>query len=167
MTKEIVKDLGGVAKESYGVSYCDHLFGQYKLYVEMADKISARRQTANTFFLTINTAVIALLGVLFPETTKVLHVSWYVVVGLAGLLLCFSWLKLLSSYRHLNTAKFNVIHEIEKTLPIRPYDAEWTYVGRGTDEKAYLPFTNIETKVPWVFAALYLALIGIAVIGSM
>src|SRR5256885_4461010 len=35
---------------------------QYKLYVEMADRISSRRLTANSFFLTINSAIIALGG---------------------------------------------------------------------------------------------------------
>jgi len=30
---------------------------QYKLYVEMADRVSARRSLANTFFLTLNTAI--------------------------------------------------------------------------------------------------------------
>ena len=33
---------------------------QYKLYVEMADRISSRRQNANSFFLSINTAIVAL-----------------------------------------------------------------------------------------------------------
>ena len=34
----------------------DGLLEQYKIYVEMADRISARRGLANTFFLTLNTA---------------------------------------------------------------------------------------------------------------
>ncbi|WP_283130696.1 RipA family octameric membrane protein [Enterovibrio norvegicus] len=31
--------------------YQEHLFEQYKLYLEMADRISSRRQGTNTFFL--------------------------------------------------------------------------------------------------------------------
>jgi hypothetical protein len=34
----------------------------YKLAVEMADRISARRGLANSFFLTANTGVVAVLG---------------------------------------------------------------------------------------------------------
>jgi hypothetical protein len=34
-----------------------HLFEQYKLCVELADRISARRQTGNSSFLTVNTAL--------------------------------------------------------------------------------------------------------------
>jgi hypothetical protein len=40
----------------------DRLLEQYKIYVEMADRISSRRALTNTFFLTINTAVFALVG---------------------------------------------------------------------------------------------------------
>ena len=34
----------------------------YQLAVEMADRVSARRGLANTFFLTLNTGLAALLG---------------------------------------------------------------------------------------------------------
>ena len=51
-------------EEEYGENYKAHLLEQYKLYVEMADRISARRQTANSFFLSINTAIIALISYL-------------------------------------------------------------------------------------------------------
>jgi hypothetical protein len=36
---------------------------QYKIYVEMADRISARRGMTNTFFLTLNTAIFTAVGV--------------------------------------------------------------------------------------------------------
>jgi hypothetical protein len=43
------------------------LLDQYKLYVEMADRISARRGLTNTFFLTLNSAIFALFGVLWKD----------------------------------------------------------------------------------------------------
>ena len=36
---------------------------QYKLYVELADRVSARRALANTFFLTLNTAIFTAIGI--------------------------------------------------------------------------------------------------------
>jgi hypothetical protein len=42
----------------------DHRIEQYKLYLEMADRISSRRQSANSFFLTLNTALVALVSYL-------------------------------------------------------------------------------------------------------
>jgi hypothetical protein len=41
-----------------------HLLDQYKLYVEMADRISQRRTSANTYFLSVNSAILAFAGYL-------------------------------------------------------------------------------------------------------
>src|SRR5713226_9471659 len=127
---------------------------QYKLYVEMADRISARRQTANSFFLSINTAIVALLGYLrAAHQTGAEQVYW--LVAAAGIVLAYMWYRLVRSYKDLNTAKFNVIHEMEQALPLKPYESEWERVGRGKNPKLYLPFTNVELCVPWVFLALH------------
>ena len=52
-----------VLQSEYGdsASYIPHVLIQYKLDVEMADNISQRRSTANTFFLTLNTFVIGIV----------------------------------------------------------------------------------------------------------
>src|SRR5947208_1921235 len=133
--EDLRRDLKGVPKDVYGGEYTSHLLEQYKLYVQMADKISERRQSANTFFLTINTALVAMLGIVWPPTEQIIRPVWYLIVSMAGLALCFSWYRLLRSYRDLNSSKFRVVHAIEQLLPIRPYDAEWTSVGRGADRK--------------------------------
>ena len=165
MGEDVDDDLRGVPNNLYGSDHGAHLLAQYKLYVQMADKISERRQTANTFFLAINSAIVTMLGIVWPRAGGLIGMSWYVIIGLAGLILCYSWYRLLRSYRDLNSGKFRVVHAIEKYLPIRPYDAEWTSIGRGQNPRLYLPFTHIETTVPWVFFLLYIALIVIVVVG--
>lgn len=47
------------------------------------------------------------------------------------------------------------MHEIEKRLPISPYDAEWVAVGEGKVSKLYRPVSHIELGVPWVFLLLH------------
>lgn len=131
--------------------YQAHLLDQYKMYVEMADRISARRQSANSYFLTINTGLVALIGYV---TTKDTSDYLWLVAG-AGIALSYLWYRLIRSYRDLNSGKFKVIHFIEKRLPLSPYDAEWEAIGRGEDPKLYKPFTHIETGVPWVFVLLH------------
>ena len=42
---------------------------QYKLYVEMADRVSARRGNTNTFFLTLNTTAVTAIGLLWSSTS--------------------------------------------------------------------------------------------------
>lgn len=146
--------------------YRDHLLEQYKAYTESAQKNSDRRNTANVYFLTINTALITILGYLQVKQAANVEIAAHVLIALAGIVISYMWYRLIRSYKDLNTAKFKVIHEIEKQLPIRPFDAEWEAVGRGENPKLYLPFTHIELRIPWVFfflhsAALFIALSAI------
>jgi len=128
-----------------------HLLEQYKLYVAMADKISERRQSANSYFLTVNSALLAFVGYVTTKDTS--DNMW--LLGIAGMTLSYLWYSLIRSYRSLNTAKFLVVHAIEKQLPLSPYDAEWEAMGSGKNPKLYKPLTNIEEGVPWVFFALH------------
>ena len=148
----------GRSEVDYGDQYESHVLAQYQMYVGMADRISARRQTANSFFLPINTALVGLVGDLSLGRTQP-GVDSFVAVGLAGMVLCYLWYRIIRSYRDLNTAKFKVVHEMEKLLPLRPYDAEWDAVGRGKDANLYKPFTHVEIAVPWVFFTLHLLLV--------
>jgi hypothetical protein len=130
---------------------------QYKLAVEMADRVSARRGAANTFFLTVNTALAAVLG------GKELR--WYVAV--AGVAFAISWWALLRSYRALNTAKWTVIVELERRLPAHPFAQEWTMLRsapaprnehrRWTTLRRYRELGAVERLVPWLFVGLYVA----------
>jgi len=142
-------------EKDYGPKYQEHLVEQYRLYLEMADQISSRRQSTNSFFLSINTGVLALLGILANINFPGIGSIWLSVVCLAGATLCYLWYRLIRSYRDLNTAKFAVIHELETKLPVAPYDAEWVAVGKGKNKKLYWPSTHVEIAVPWVFIILY------------
>lgn len=128
-----------------------HLLDQYKMYVEMADRISSRRATANSYFLSVNSAILAFVGYLSSKDTG--EYLWLLALG--GITLSVLWEALITSYRNLNTAKFLVIHKIEKRLPISPYDAEWEAMGRGKNPKLYRPISHIEQGVPYVFVVLH------------
>ena len=141
----------GAAEATYGEKYRDHLLEQYKLYLGMADKISDRRQSANTFFLTVNSALVALFTVPGLGTT-----TWHVTVSLAGAVISYTWYRLIRSYSDINSGKFKVVHRIETYLPIRLFDAEWVILGEGKNPKKYLPFSRIEMRLPWVFMVIYL-----------
>jgi hypothetical protein len=129
-----------------------HLLDQYKLYVEMADRISQRRATANTYFLSLNSAILAFVGYLSVKETG--EYNWMLACG--GISLSWLWRTLIISYSNLNTAKFEVIHMIEKRLPISPYEAEWAAMGRGANAELYRPLSHIEKVVPIIFIGLHL-----------
>lgn len=138
----------------YGDDYKVHCLEIYKVYVEKADAISSRRQSANSFFLAVNTAVLGVIGYVARY-----DVGTRLVFGIAAVLICVFWYRLIRSYKQMNSGKFKVIHEIEKELPLSPYDAEWEALGKGKDSKLYKPFTNTEMVVPWIFLICHVGVI--------
>jgi hypothetical protein len=158
--EELRDEIGVEAQAAAGaVELPDNYFEIYKIAVEMADRISARRGVANSFFLTINTAVIGILG------TQ--NVRWYLAV--AGIIVCTSWWALLKSYRDLNRAKFEIILAMEDRLPARLYGEELVHLRREQARPAsrltalrpwlsqYRELGVVERVVPWVFVLVYVA----------
>jgi len=133
------------------------LLEQYKIYVEMADRISARRSATNTFFLTLNTAVFTLIGTFWQG--KPTGPTWLLVFPVVALVVqCLAWFWLLRSYRQLNSGKYAVIGALEERLPASPYwRAEWQVLGEGKDKARYWPLTHLEQWVPLLFGATYVA----------
>jgi hypothetical protein len=130
----------------------------YKLAVEMVDRISARRALANTFFLTVNTGLAALLGGT--------ELRWYVAA--AGLVFAFTWWWLLQSYRELSSAKFAVINAIELDFPVQLFGDEWRHLQGSKHPRRLWPpaaarawldgyheLGTIERIVPLAFAVIY------------
>jgi len=144
--------------KDYGECYSQHLFEQYKLYIESAEKISDRRQNANNYFLTINTALISFLGLSF-QVQILEKLSWLrSLLAVLGIIICTIFWFLLRSYKQLNTGKFKVIHEIESNLPLALYDYEWEILEEGKNKKVYYPFSRVELLIPWVFGIIYTVL---------
>lgn len=149
------KGLIGQPAESYGERFQDHLLDQYKLYVESAQRISERRLHSGNFFLAINSSLVAAFGITLSSFGK--H-RWNVVIPLTGILVSVVWLRVVKSYKDLNTAKFKVIHEMEAHLPAALFKYEWHVCGWGEDTKKYRPLTHSEQWVPVAFMVFYLVL---------
>jgi hypothetical protein len=143
--------------EGTGEKYQAAVMEQWKLYVEMADRISSRRGLTNTFFLTLNTAIFTVIGVLGQEGPDL--TPWVLLLPLViALGECAAWWWLVRSYRQLNTAKFKVVGALEERLPASPYwRAEWVALGEGQNWRRYLPLTHLEQWIPVLFGAVYVA----------
>ena len=129
--------LFNIKPDDYGQKYGQDLFEQYKLYVEMADKVSERRSTANAFFLTANTILIFIYGAIFGKDLLSDSISaWLFLFALSGLAFSITWFYIVQSYRRLNSAKLKVLHEIEKNLPLALCKAEGRASGEGRDPDA-------------------------------
>lgn len=141
----------------------------YKVAVEQVDRISARRATANSYFLTINTGLAAFVGLLAAATDassadlpRPDDVALLTTAGV-GLILSATWWLLLRSYRDLNRAKFQVITEIEAAhLPVRIFEREWEILKSAEPlpwwKGRYAELGFVERVVPVVFFVVYLLL---------
>ena len=128
------------------------LLDQYKLAVEMADRVSARRATANSFFVTVQSALITAFG--FAKDDQ-----W--PLSAVGIVVAAAWWLSLRSYRMLNSAKFEVINKMEERLPAAPLKDEWGVLDRkdGPFHKRYAALSFVEQTVPLAFIALNVGLL--------
>ncbi|MFJ6615507.1 hypothetical protein ACIQPT_35110 [Streptomyces sp. NPDC091289] len=138
-------------------AYHAAIFEQYKMCVEMADRVSARRNLANTFFLTLHTGLLAFLGSWLSQEG---HREAPLVLALAVLLvllgMCVTWWFTVRSYHQLNRGKFEVIGALEERLPARTFvAAEWRALREGRDWRIYLPLNRVERWIPLLFAGTY------------
>jgi hypothetical protein len=136
----------------------EHIFEQYKMYVNSAEKVSDRRSNLNTFYLSLTTTVAGVIGYL--KSNKIEN-SEYLIIGLSisAILICIYWVNLLENYRKLNSGKFKVIHEIEKELPLNLFEYEWEKLGKGNDPKLYKKLSNVEKIIPYIFGCLFFSVI--------
>jgi len=144
-------------KVDYGDDYNDHLFEQYKLYIQGIENISERRLQANNFFISINTALISVLGLSF-NLNFLNYFSFRLFASLVGFAICVIFWHLIRAYKQLNTGKFVVLHEIESKLPLCLYKYEWKVLEEGKNKKVYFPFSHIELYIPWLLGIVYLVL---------
>jgi hypothetical protein len=131
----------------------------YKTAIEMADRVSARRGTANSFYLSLQSAIVAALGFMSADASM----NRIVLIGvcMAGVITSLTWFLLLRSYRDLNRAKFKVILGMEEGLSHRIYGAEWEFLKKDPVKgwrSGYAEFGAIERLVPFIFLALNILL---------
>lgn len=145
----------GLIDQNYGNDFQNHLLEQYKLFVDSADKISSRRDSANNFYLTLNSVLFAISGYLsFLNEIKFA----FIIIPLIGIIISYFWVKTIRSYRTLNTAKFRVIHMLENYLPAALYRYEWQLLEKGK-KKVHIPMSVVEAGIPKVFMILYTIMI--------
>lgn len=129
----------------------------YKVMVQSSEGLVSRRQGVNTFFLTMNAALLTAFGLIVQNSGgDRLAGLGIAVLAVAGAILCLAWRSLITSFGQLNTGKFEVINTIEHYLKAAVYNAEWEALGRGEDPKTYRSFTSREIWVPNALLALHI-----------
>lgn len=154
------KNTGVSLRESYGSEFKTHLLEQYKLYVEMADRVSSRRVQTASFYTSILSALLALLSITSNKELFQGPQSFVLLtIAILGLCLCLAWAANINSYKQLNSLKFKVIHDMEAHLPYPCYDMEWKILKEDKNKRRYFRLTAIEQYIPVILAVPYLCLL--------
>lgn len=157
MSDQEVVQLTSYTNQNYGESFNADLLEQYKLYVQSAENVSARRVASSRYLLTLNVALVALYGF---QTANLGQNYWTLLVPVLGVPVSLLWFFIIKSHADLNSIKFDIIHELEGHLPVAVYKYEWQLADYGQG-KAYRSVTSIEKYIPFAFLALHL---GIAIL---
>ena len=157
IAKALWSDLGPDDYSDSRASYQNAIIEQYKLYVEMTDRVSGRRATTNTFFITLNTVFLTIIGANMTHLISATQPIWLIFSLLAVLSECGAWFYLIKSYRQLNSAKYRVIGELEKRLPASPFvGGEWHAALNRSERRAdYWRLPRLEQIIPILFVVIY------------
>jgi hypothetical protein len=162
MSGESGNNLFQFTGEDYEGSFKADLLEQYKLYVQSAENVSARRVQSSRYLLTLNAALVALYGF---QSAGFGQSYWALAVPVVGIAVSLLWYLIIKSHADLNRVKFNVIHEFERHLPAAMYRYEWRLAEDGKG-KSYRAVTAIEKWIPILFAILHVVL-GIFIVLSL
>ena len=147
-------------KQTYGDTFSSELLEQYKLYVQSAENVSARRVASNRYLLTLNAALVALYGL---QSAGFGQSYWTLLIPVIGIPVSLLWFRIIKSHADLNSVKFDVIHEFEQHLPAAMYKYEWRLLEEGQG-KTYRAATKIERWIPILFAGLHVVLATIIIL---
>ena len=154
MSCESSNDLLRRTEDTYSGSCHADLLEQYKLYVQSAENVSARRVGSNRYLLTLNSALVALYGL---QSANFGQGYWTLLIPFMGIPVSLLWCLIIKSHADLNRIKFDVIHEFERHLPAAMYRYEWKLAQEGQG-KTYRAVTTIEQWIPILFAGLHVVL---------
>jgi hypothetical protein len=132
-------------------------FAEYKLFVESTQHLSERRQAATQTYLTVNTAIFAILALLVKEAGLK---GWYLVwvslpLFLVGALACLIWYNIITQYKALICWRYD---HMERAMSgsSHIYVKEWEEFFKAKQEKKKFGFSRLEVWLPRLFLALYL-----------
>ena len=123
---------------------------QYKIYLGDLGNIGVRYTAANGFYLSVLTALIAILAL--SEANKPLaqlRPGLVVSISVAALVVCWIWSKTIGYYAVLFRIKFDILRKLEEDLDARPFHMEWQALS-GVE-----PLGANERRVPFVLGILF------------
>ncbi len=138
------------------------LLEQYKMFQKTSEDLVVRRQEVNSFYITVNSAMAAVLGLVLGLVHYPVNFLIIGFMSIVGIILDISWIGILESYGTLNSAKMKLINLIEEQLPVPLYDLEWRIMSDKLNSRKYVSFTDSEKRVPKLFLCVYVFVLAIS-----
>lgn len=129
---------------------------QFQFAMEHVEKLLDRRQTNTSFYLSINTGILALIGIVLSSSK--LAFSWnlasILLLAFAGFAVCWVWRSLLHQYEVLLDWWYARLRELEEQLPIplRLVTREYQDLYTGSSK---IGMTRREFYLSWTMSVLY------------
>jgi len=132
---------------------------KFQIIFSHVEKLVDRRQSTTSFYLSVNTAVVAVVGLILKDASIE---NWWLNLAVlallsAGLFACWIWRSLLQEYKILLAWWYARLREFEEEMPdsaklvTREYDE--LYMSHRKEHK--LGMTEKELLLNWVLTALY------------
>jgi hypothetical protein len=147
---------------------------KFQSTLDHIEKLLDRRQDTTSFYLSVNTAILAVIGLLVKDGS--LHVSWLpvaiVLLLTAGLIACWIWRSLLHQYEILLDWWYARLRELEAEMPDSPQLITREYQDLYLDAEDKPPrdrigMTQRELALNWVFTSLYVIFAAGIVISAL
>lgn len=159
------RNLIDAGKAKYGEKFQEHLLEEYKMFVEMMDRNSARRWQINAFYTTLLSAILTFIFTSIEKSILPIDKLFLLLLSaILGLSLCLVWIVNINSYKQLNSLKFKVIHEMEKYLPYPCYAREWQILKQENKNTQYGRLSQVEKYVPLILGVPYFCLLLYSII---
>lgn len=149
-------DLNLHAREAgeYGSTYQVHLLEQYKVVIQGIDYTSKWKHIVNNYFLTINTILLAAIGLSAARDQISMPTVTHEIVPVIGVFVTIAWWITARGYNDVLEAKFSILHCVEEHLPLALYKTEWEILKAFHKNPNRL--ARVDASVPLIFASLYL-----------
>lgn len=165
LSKKMKKDSQEIEIILKGLDFSDKdiLMEQYKMFVQTSEDLVNRKQSVNTFYVTLNSILLSGIVSVICAAGEILQLSSgnniiYAIsafLSVIGIVICCSWITLLNSYSDLNASKMAIIGCIEERLALKLFDTEWALLTRRIGNRKYKSFTVKEVAVAKIFLGLY------------
>lgn len=140
---------------------------EYEIFLEWVNKLTERRQTATTIYLSVNTAIVGVIAFLlrdYPLSGWIQQASVPVLL-VSGVIACDLWRRLITQYSALIGWWYEQLRGLEEAMPEsnKLLTREYQVLYLEERGKTRIGLTRYETRLTWLFTVLYAAF-GLAIL---